>query len=483
MSKAQILVVTLACLATVALLWPWISGAEDARVSDDTEPTAVQPDLLATDAPELLGRLQDSQKQAPVVEVEAEGQKPGLPMQCWIVDGVTGHSLEEASYIPGKAPGLKPSRGSAIVDSCLQPGLQEGAVGIDILEVSLGSYIAWEPSQWHVPVSRYAKKLEVVYPVRPEARVHVRAADGAGNWVRGARPRAWQLAGMRREYARVEADRMGWRLRGVPFYREELLEVLVTLEHVRAPESGESVLEEVEEGQNEPVSTYELEGAAVGKGRLPLKVWEQLHIVVTFGEHKPSEAWASDEVITDQDLPFEESFGAGEKVGPVPQGAIEVTAYTADGRPARGALLWLNQGLEMQRTDQHGRARFTELEAGRYHVTLREPGLLRKLARVDVKKDKTSRIVIREPRGMTVRVRVVDVHGDPLPFATLHLNRWVDIQHGVQRLDPFTDEHGRRTLRGYPRHNKLHASWAGRRGYAKLATEEGSEQDVTIVLR
>jgi hypothetical protein len=90
----------------------------------------------------------------------------------------------------------------------------------------------------------------------------------------------------------------------------------------------------------------------------------------------------------------------------------------------------------------------------------------------------------------SLAVEVVDPDGRPVPFATvyLHLPSWrglFDVDDvGVQRLDPFTDLHGRRTFRGLPPGDtRVVALWGPLSGHADVDVQDGAAATLRIRLR
>ena len=85
---------------------------------------------------------------------------------------------------------------------------------------------------------------------------------------------------------------------------------------------------------------------------------------------------------------------------------------------------------------------------------------------------------------------VVDEAGRPCPTARLEIRAastpaWFDVEGGVQRLDPFTDEHGRRSIaRVAPGAALVRAVAAGgRTAEAEIEVQDGGTRSLTLVVR
>jgi hypothetical protein len=194
-------------------------------------------------------------------------------------------------------------------------------------------------------------------------------------------------------------------------------------------------------------------------------------------------------VETDNDMPFEESFGEEweSTLDPRTLGTLSVVALRRDGAPAAGASVRLEMLRDMQ-ADAAGRVRFEGVPAGAYTLILREPGLVPTRLDAIVVAQETRDVVLREGEGGAIRVSVVDEEGRGLPFATIELFqpsgvRFVDLEDGVQRLDMFTDQDGRRRF-GHVEAStvRVSASWGSRRVGTMVDVLEGRDVPVTIVL-
>ena len=133
-------------------------------------------------------------------------------------------------------------------------------------------------------------------------------------------------------------------------------------------------------------------------------------------------------------------------------GGLEIEVVRADGRPAVGARVRVPVAGE-HRTDETGVLRIEQVLAGDHEVVLDEAGLVSVAEQVAVVAGEVTRVVLQEPVGATLVVTVKGADGTPLPHAMVTVGQasgspWADLApDGLQRLDPYTDERGRRALR------------------------------------
>jgi hypothetical protein len=298
----------------------------------------------------------------------------------------------------------------------------------------------------------YALERTAVYPLRRELDVTVTVSEP------DARIGPAMVCG--RYVAEPVATREGagrFRLSGVPFMPGEWIRVWAA----------------------QPGARRRLASAAV---RIPPDPRARLEVSVTM----PMEGG---HVETDNDMPFEESFGEEweSTLDPRTLGTLSVVALRRDGAPAAGASVRLEMLRDMQ-ADAAGRVRFEGVPAGAYTLILREPGLVPTRLDAIVVAQETRDVVLREGEGGAIRVSVVDEEGRGLPFATIELFqpsgvRFVDLEDGVQRLDMFTDQDGRRRF-GHVEAGtvRVSASWGSRRVGTMVDVLEGRDVPVTIVL-
>jgi len=420
----------------------------------------------------------------------------GTPVTIRTFDAVSaGEVHTSAKAVP--QPTQSPSPGAIGVRTVgVLPGDRQ-KVGLGLLERELSEhrYVAWEERSWWTTVSRYADRIEIVYPLRREARVQVYAEEYDGTPTERAQVEGFKIAGRHiTEDMRAVPHRGGFLLHGVPFFREEALEVLVVrppreVSEVEEFEEIEEICIEFEEEDKDLVEDDFLfpdvyEGAAIGRGRLP-REWARLLVVTaTFPKNE-------DEIVlfggSGGSYTCRSSCCSGRRAA---TGRVQVTVLRRSGAPAVGALVRV--GIRRARTDFRGRAVVETIRVGEHTVRLQESGLVPSTREVTVRADRTSRVDLREEAGATVKIRVVDAQGEGLPFAILAVPRnagWVDLRNetgseAVQRVDPFTDGKGRRTLRRFPAGTwKFQASYGSREGTAEVRLTHGATETVTITVK
>ena len=170
-------------------------------------------------------------------------------------------------------------------------------------------------------------------------------------------------------------------------------------------------------------------------------------------------------------------------------GGLEVAVIRSDGRPAVGAHVRLPLNGEY-RTDETGVLRVEKVVAGTIEAWLDEPGLVPVAEKVDVVAGEIARVTLQEPAGATVVVTVKSADGTPLPHATVVVGQgagtpWADVApDGVQRLDPYADERGRRVLqRVQPGRVRLDGWWGGWKGTLIVNAQDRQTSEVTLLVR
>ena len=137
-------------------------------------------------------------------------------------------------------------------------------------------------------------------------------------------------------------------------------------------------------------------------------------------------------------------------------------------------------------TDEAGVFVRDEVRPGPQSVRARVAGYLPFVSEIDVPAGSTIETRLREPRGGRLTVEVMDGEGRPCPAACVVLpgTWWFDVdEDGLQRLDGWTDHHGRRSLaRVAPGPTEVHAIWRGRKGKAQVVVEEAEECHVRVVV-
>ena len=169
--------------------------------------------------------------------------------------------------------------------------------------------------------------------------------------------------------------------------------------------------------------------------------------------------------------------------GAEPAPDLRVLVRLPNGRPATGAVVRGPWGEV--RTDAEGRAIVPRAHAG----AMATVGGAGAPTRVTLQPASGSNeIEVRATSGGEVELLVVDELDRPLPYATFAVTQpsgfpWADLDGDVQRIDPYTDARGRRTLRALePGRVKILASFGSRSAEAEVEVEAGESQRVRIVL-
>lgn len=387
-----------------------------------------------------------------------------MPLRVDVVDAETGAVLPGARWVfttPDLRGGVNaiPSGGSTRIQANL---------GIELARPFAAEtppdYVDWD-AKWSSVISRYATSVEARHPLRREATVTVQAIDEEKEDVRDAQVHAFHVAGRGDASPQTGAWMLGGTpLRGVPFFAGQTLRVWA-----RTP--------------------GDLGGDATA--RLPTHDHEEVLVELVlrkdyrieneeapWGEERKETSWR------------EPDPRLGQPDGPSGSlGSLEVSVLHADGRPAVGARV---RGLldGEQRTDETGVLRIEKLVAGEYPIRLDEPGLVPVSDTAEVVSGEVSRVTLQEPVGATLSVTVKAADGRPLPHAMVTVGQaggtiWCDVApDGTQRLDPYVDERGRRTLRRVqPGRIRLDGVWGGWKGTIVVTVGDRQTKDVTLLLR
>jgi hypothetical protein len=180
--------------------------------------------------------------------------------------------------------------------------------------------------------------------------------------------------------------------------------------------------------------------------------------------------------------------GRARRRTPDASGRLEVAVVGRDGSAVAHARVRVRPSGATARADARGHAVFPALEAAAYEVETWELGVVTARGSVTVDADRTSRVTLQEPEGGTLDVEVVDEAGVPLPFATLALlgdRDWCDLESdGTQRTDPHTDHLGRRTLTRVAAGDVRVQAWFGRRtGDGTVEVRDARRTALRLVVR
>lgn len=170
---------------------------------------------------------------------------------------------------------------------------------------------------------------------------------------------------------------------------------------------------------------------------------------------------------------------------PPPPGALRVRALAPTGAPAVGALVRI--GERTATTDAEGLARFDGLTPGGVQVAVLGAGATG-AAQAQVESGRTRTIDVQPGAGGTLEVELCDADGNAIPIGTVRVDQpsglpWIDLSGGVQRLDPFTDARGRRTLEGVETGRvRVTGSYGTREVSVEVDLAEGQRLPVRLVL-
>lgn len=410
----------------------------------------------------------------------------GLPVTLEPFDVGTGEPVPEVVWrnaFASMSPALEVAARDGALTAFVRPG-DTGTLFARAVTVPDG-LVAWDELHFEFHASRYANRLVVRYPLRREAAVSVRM-DGAPG------PLTWTLEfpAVAERYPAASGDgerpvdgRL--RLRGVPFLAGEEFLLRVT----------DRALVSLFQGGRVP-------GSHRVAGRLPLDVDEEIVL-----DLDPAQAAEVEWPPTSLGSALTAYGGGPAPPGPFEPGAgpaITVRVLRRDGRPAAGAMVAMHYGRPTSnprlyhgtaafvRADEDGVAQFSGVPSPFASFQLIEAGLVRTRTERHEVVDGLE-VVLREGDGGRLEVRVVDADDRPLPGARLRMGTqdlehvrgpvvsWVDDQAGIQRIDPFVDEQGRRNFEHVtPGEVHVEATWLARTGSAVATAVEGETTTVTV---
>ena len=358
-----------------------------------------------------------------------------VPLEVELVDAETGTPIGGSVEVASEGGAFVPLRSRSGVH-VLDPApiqraeetelrfrihLPPGYVSADALR-SRRARQAWPDEAYmrSAEVSRYAERVHVTLPVRPEARIRVRVVDEADEPIEGATVLELVVAGCRVKPTSTPTNERGEMvLRGVPFFRGSLLRV--------------------------QVATTDHQSTAVGTVTLADPDSEaQIRVVVR----------AHPESIGAYRGPHGEVPSCGLPWKEVPNGATAVLwVVRRGGAPANRAFLRLRRkgaaSWDATFSDSNGRAIFSELPPGHYTAQLCEPGLVFTEWTFDLTAAETLERTVHESVGHRLPVVVHGVQDLALPFARVFVSpegsddlTWLG-DDGVQHLDIHTDRDGR----------------------------------------
>lgn len=167
--------------------------------------------------------------------------------------------------------------------------------------------------------------------------------------------------------------------------------------------------------------------------------------------------------------------------------SVLVTVNAAPGHGPRDAIVLLGDRLE--RLDGRGAVRFDDVQPGTTRIRVDGAGPTVSVEVKDIEPGERRKVTVDIPAPLTLDVTVVDELGREVPFAELSVEQaaglpWLDLQGSRQRIDPYVDARGRRTLRGlHPGKVVVKAeAGGGRSGQAEIEAPEGGRERLRIVV-
>jgi len=316
--------------------------------------------------------------------------------------------------------------------------------------------VVWELTGVWRKISPFARVIRQVHPVRREMAVtlHPEAAEGGAV---AAKLTRIEVAGSHARALSWKRDAHGrLNIRGVPFLRNELIHMDVSRENGN--------------------------GAATFTARIPDEAFGRVELPVILTDDEPFEGPANNGTIG---IGGSSSSRFRHRTAP-PDNHLEVRVLRRDGTPA--ADVEVKTRWKRTRTNAEGIAHLRGVMAGEVSVQVRQPGLLPLDRTVTMPKTGKASVVLREGLGGIIDLEVVDAAGRPLSFAQVDVTTpskvpWVDLEGATQRIDPFTDHLGRRTLRHVePGTIKLRVGWGSRTKRLDVVVKPGETTRARVVL-
>lgn len=172
---------------------------------------------------------------------------------------------------------------------------------------------------------------------------------------------------------------------------------------------------------------------------------------------------------------------------PKTTGRLAMRVLRPDGTPAHGALIGTVEGDWSLYAREDGRVLFKGLPPGKHRMFVLGAGAV-SFHDAEITAGAETRLEVRADEGGRIALEVVDEQGRPVPYATITIEQpsgyeWAEVIDGVQRLDPFTNHEGRRTLhRLEPGAVTVNATFGSRYARTKVKVAKGMTQPLRLTL-
>jgi hypothetical protein len=416
-----------------------------------------------------------------------------LEARVEFVDASSGATVPGAAFddetapIHGGAWAYDVRRAVPVVEFHALPGPSPLASSADLGRTSWArravrmpeGYVVFERPLADQPIAGHARSLRTVQSLHRELSVRVTFVDERDRPVSGARVVAWQVGDVVVGEPVVEPNSDGsLRLRGVPWVPGASLR----LGCARLPPepSADGAMHPFSISIGDPSETESVDSPF--RWNMPESPREAIEARI------PVAALAVEDLRAHMQIDWDQAAVDVEAGAPDTLGSARVEVLDAAGRPLPFVPVFVDGASVV--TGKDGVATFAALRAGAHGVALRELGRLFAATTVDVTAGRESKVALREIDGATLEVVVIDAAGDTVPFARLRVVTasklpWLDLDAaGVQRLDPFTDGNGRRTLsRVEPGLVTVYASYGDGHAKAEVDLLDGQRKALRLELK
>ncbi len=433
-------------------------GSVSARV-DATNPDGKYVFVLVRDGvvQAIAPNQPSSLLHAPVEQPELMLQPAtGLPLHVRIESSVRGRAL------PGVSWGVMPRFHTPAFDEWRKGG-QAGyplpvAHGRDTtvkftLAGDLDAHMATDKHHYKVRVHPGARSLDAVLPLRPMARILVLFDPPEGTEDRLWRPKKLYLGTWSEAHVTGDAHQR-YLVKGVPHIPGEPIEISGLLGTWKITAKGRMPVD----AEETLVLHAQAKKVHIVKSQATAKITYTNGIALTSGSVK-FDITAIEPIELDLYKPAEKALPR----------KFDVAVVDGSGRPVERAVVYI--GTHGSSTDKKGIARFENLVPGTHVLKVWGTGPSWQDEVTVPEGSGAIRVTARVPG--TVRLRVVDAEGNPMPYAKVEVQQpsvlaWSDVVDGVQRISPFTDHRGRRTLYNLETGNVLIKVSLGTRSAKKL---------------